>query len=81
MRQALNDILCVLALAPFAAIIGYCFFAEDPVMVEIGRAAEAEARPYVLEQQRACAADILRPIYAVGEPTPEQVEAAYRDCE
>ena len=81
MRQVIDNILCGLALAPVLAIIGYCFLAEDPVLVEIGRAAEAEARPYVLERQRECAADILRPIYARGEPTPEQVEAAYRDCE
>jgi len=81
MRQTLNDILCGLALAPFMGIVVYCFFAEDPMQAEIGRAAEAEARPYILEQQRECARDALRPYYAHGEPTPEQVEAAYRDCE
>jgi len=81
MRQALNDILCVLTLAPFVGIGVYAFVAPDPMQEEIGRAAEAEARPYVLEQQRECARAALRPYYAVGEPTPEQVDQAYRDCE
>ena len=81
MRQALNDILCALAFAPLVGIGVYAFVTPDPMQAEIGRAAEAEARPYILEQQRECARDALRPHYAHGEPTPEQVARAYRDCE
>lgn len=81
MRQVINNILGVLVAAPFAAIVIYAFLAEDPMQAEIGREAAAEAQFYDGERQRECAADILRPLYARGEPTPEQVDAAYRDCE
>ena len=81
MRQILKDILCALVLAPFAAGTLYALLSEDPVQAEIGRRAAEEARFYDGERQRECAADILRPYYANGEPTEEQVEAAYRDCE
>lgn len=75
MRQTLNDICGLVLLAPFAAVAAYGLLAEDPMQVEIGRRAAAEA------QVDECAADILRPLYARGGATPEQVEAAYRDCE
>lgn len=80
MRQTLNDILCGLAFAPLAAFVMYGLLAGDPVQTEIGRKAAAEARFYDGVHQRECASDILRPLYARGEPTPEQVDAAYRDC-
>lgn len=78
MRQTLNDILGGLALAPFAALTMYCFLAEDPMQVEIGRAAEAEAQVDEAVRVRECAHDTLR--HVRGEPTAAQVEAAYRGC-
>lgn len=81
MRQTLNDILVGLAFAPFVAVAAYALLAEDPVQAEIGRRAAAEAAVDDAERVRECAHDALRPYYAHGEPTPEQVEVAYRDCE
>lgn len=80
MVRLMNDILCGLAFALLVTITVCGLLAGDPVQSEIGRKAAAEARFYDGVHQRECASDILRPIYARGEPTPEQVDAAYRGC-
>lgn len=79
--RLMNDILGGLAFALLATITVCGLLAGDPVQSEIGRKAAEEARFYDGVRQRGCATDILRPFYARGEPTPEQVEAAYLDCE
>jgi hypothetical protein len=81
MVRLMNDILCGLAFALLATITVCGLLAGDHVQSEIGRAAADDARFYDGVRQRDCASDILRPLYARGEPTPEQVEAAYLDCE
>jgi hypothetical protein len=80
MRQVLTDAALVAIAGALAGIMMYAAVAPDPVQAEIGRRAAAEARGYALAAQQRCADEVLRPHYAAGDPTDEQVAQAYRDC-
>lgn len=72
------------AIAVFVALecmVVFAWITPDPVATEIGRVEKIELVKSLEERQRACAYDSLRHEYAKGQPTAEQVSAAYAECD
>lgn len=80
MRSIVEGILGAAVFAAFCGVMVYAIITPDPVYQARDRRAWEEARVYDIEAQQRCADAVLRPYYAAGEPTDEQVAQAYHDC-
>lgn len=77
MRQVIEAVVGTIVLAAFGGVFMYALITPDPMQVEIGRRASAEAREDAALRRRACIHDHTRHL---GDPTPEQLEEARIAC-
>lgn len=76
-----QEALVALVLSAFMALTVWCWLQPDVVQVQVGEQARAEMVEGLEQQQRECAHDRLRSAYARGEPSPDEVDAAYAACD
>lgn len=77
LRQVIESIVGTIVVAAFGGIFMYALITPDPMQVEIGRRAAAEARSDAAVLYRSCVHDRTRHLV---DPTPEQVEQASVSC-
>lgn len=77
MRQAIEAVVGTITFAAFGGIFMYALVTPDPMQVEIGRRAAAEAHEDAALRRRACIHARTRHL---GDPTPEQVERVSVGC-
>jgi hypothetical protein len=77
MRQVIEAVIGTITLAAYGGIFAYALVTPDPMQVEIGRRAAADAREDDALRRRSCIHDRTRHLV---DPTPDQVERASVDC-